>query len=125
MSDTTLLPIGALSDATGVSVSTLRYYDEVGLIEPECRVGGKRRFGPAAPGRVNFVRRAQGVGFSLDQIRRLLDDKATRWPDLVAEQLAVLRSQRDELDTMIAMLDDVRDCGCASVATCPRVSDGC
>ena len=125
MSSVALLPIGAVADATGVSVSTLRYYDEMGLITTSHRVGGKRRFGPDTPGRVNFVRRAQRVGFSLEQIRSLLAEEASHWPDLVTEQLAALRSQREELDAMIGILEDVKDCGCSSVATCPRTTDGC
>jgi DNA-binding transcriptional MerR regulator len=120
MSDNGLLAIGSLSDATGVAVSTLRYYDEVGLIDASTRLGGKRRFEPTVVGRVNFVRRAQGVGFSLDEIGAILDDNAGAWRNVVAEKLENLREQRDELASMISVLEAVEDCGCQIVSQCPR-----
>lgn len=125
MSEAALLPIGALADATGVSVSTLRYYDDIGLITTAHRVGGKRRFSGDTPGRVNFVRRAQLAGFSLEQIRGLLDDETEGWTDVVADQLDVLRAKRDELDVMIGILEEAQSCGCSTVVTCPRLSATC
>ncbi len=125
MSSTELLAIGGLADATGVAASALRYYDEIGLIAPAARVGGKRRFDADAIGRVNFVRRAQSVGFSLDEVRGILDDTVGGWNDMVADKLEALRSQRSELDVMIAMLEEVRACGCRVVAECQRTVDSC
>ncbi len=115
-----LLAIGKLADATGVSVSTLRYYDEIGLVAPSKRVGGKRRFQPDAVGRANFIRRARGVGFSLEEIADILDDSDGAWGKMVE-----LRSQRKELEVMITMLEEVRACGCRVVAECPRLGDEC
>ncbi|MGH1488124.1 MAG: MerR family transcriptional regulator [Acidimicrobiales bacterium] len=125
MTEAALLPIGSLAKATGVPVSTLRYYDEIGLIDATTRVGGKRRFEPETAGRVDFVRRAKRAGFELEQIRSLLDDESNDWKTVVAEQLHTLRSQRDELDAMISTLEDVQNCGCSKVATCPRSQDLC
>ena len=123
MSESELMAIGTLATATGVAVSALRYYDEVGLITPSTRIGGKRRFDSDAVGRVNFVRRAQQVGFSLEEIRSVLDDTAGTWNDVVVDKLAVLRSRRAELDSMIGMLEEVRVCGCRVVAECPRTAN--
>ncbi len=120
-----LLAIGMLADATGVSVSTLRYYDEIGLVAPSERVGGKRRFLPEAVGRVNFIRRAQGVGFSLEEVADILDDSDGAWGRMVVDKLTELGSQRKELDVMITMLEDVQPCGCRVVAECPRLGDEC
>ncbi len=120
-----LLPIGNIADATGVAVSALRYYDEIGLISPRARIGGKRRFGPEAIGRVNFVRRAKKLGFSLDEVREILDDTSGEWAKLVADRLASLRQQRDELDAMIDVLEEVQACGCEVVAECPRTITVC
>ncbi len=123
MSD--LLAIGAVAEATGVSVSTLRYYDQIKLIAPTGRVGGKRRFDPASIGRINFVRRAQATGFSLEEIRAILDDSDGNWNEMVADKLAALRSQRGELDVTIRMLEEVSHCGCQVVAECPRLPGPC
>lgn len=113
--------IGAVAEATGLAVTAIRYYDEIGIIEPASRVGGKRRFGPDTVGRINFIRRAQDVGFSLDEIKLILDDQAGEWHQLVAAKLAELQDRRQRLDTMITLLDEVSRCGCDAVADCPRV----
>lgn len=118
MSRPALLAIGDLASVTGVSVRTLRYYDERGLIETATRVGGKRRFASSEIERVRFVRRAQRVGFSLDEIRMLLDDTAGAWNQMVVEKLDGLRAQRDELTEVIGELERVQSCGCRGVTTC-------
>ncbi len=120
MSAVALLPIGEVADSTGVAVSAVRYYDEIGVITATARVGGKRRFDPDTVGRVSFIRRAQEAGFSLEEIRTILDDAQGGWHYLVEEKLAELSERRDRLDTMIAMLGEIRDCGCEVVASCPR-----
>lgn len=115
------VPIGSIARDTGVTVVTLRHYDQVGLIAPIMRVGGKRRFSPDTVGRVNFIRRAQRAGFQLDEIKQLLDDRDRRWPDVVEEKLKELRERRRELDAVIDMLEQISECGCTVVADCPRL----
>ena len=115
------LAIGQVAAGAGVSVSVIRYYDELGLIEPIRRVGGKRRFDPEVIARVSFIRRAQDTGFSLDAIKSLLDDQHGGWPAVVDQHLTGLRQRRDELDVMISTLEEVRRCGCDVVAQCERV----
>ncbi len=122
MSAAALLPIGEVADSTGVTVSAVRYYDEIGVITATTRIGGKRRFDPDTVGRVSFIRRAQEAGFSLDEIRTLLDDTQGGWRDLVEDKLAELSERRERLDVMISMLGDMRDCGCEVVASCPRAT---
>lgn len=114
----TLLAIGDVAAATGVSARTLRYYDELGLIKATTRVGGKRRFERSEVDRVDFVRRAQRVGFSLDAIGLLLNDTTGGWNAIVAQKLEDLRAQRDELNSMISELERVQSCGCGGVTTC-------
>lgn len=113
--------IGWIAAKADVTVATVRYYDEVGLVEPAGRDGGKRRFTHDTVGRINFIRRAQASGFDLSEIRQLLDDEDRAWPQLVDAKLAELETRRTELDTMIAMLAAIRECGCEVVATCPRI----
>ncbi|MFV2000929.1 MAG: MerR family transcriptional regulator [Acidimicrobiia bacterium] len=115
-----LLPIGAIASQTGASVSAIRYYEQLGMIEAKTRVGGKRRFDPDTIGRVSFIRRAQEVGFTLGEVRLILDDGAGEWPDLVDEKIADLAKRRKKLDWMILMLSEIRECGCDAVASCPR-----
>ncbi len=120
-----LVPIGELSAATGVAVSALRHYDEVGVITPAERVGGRRRFTSDTVGRVNFVRRAQRFGFSLSEIRDILDDTSGQARQLAADKIDALRAQQVELATMIELLEEMMACGCQVVAECSAVTDPC
>ena len=117
-----LLPIGAIADLTGVSVSAVRYYDEIGVISAATRIGGKRRFDPATIGRVTFIQRAQEAGFSLEEIGTILDDETGSWRVLVDDKLIELTERKDRLETMISMLAAISECGCGAVSTCPRVT---
>ena len=122
MSSTDLLPIGEVAKTTGISVSAVRYYEEIGVISSATRVGGKRRFDPATIGRVSFIRRAQEAGFSLEEIGTILDDETGIWRVLVDDKLIELTERKDRLETMISMLAEIRECGCGAVAACPLVT---
>ncbi|MDE2146560.1 MAG: Hg(II)-responsive transcriptional regulator [Burkholderiales bacterium] len=67
------LTIGALAAEVGVNVETVRFYQRRGLLaEPARPPGGVRRYGPGDAARVRFVKSAQRVGFSLDEVAQLL-----------------------------------------------------
>lgn len=67
------LTIGKLASAAGVNAQTIRYYERSGLVRaPKRTAGGYRQFGADELRRLLFIRRAQGVGFSLAEIRELL-----------------------------------------------------
>ena len=119
----TMLAIGEVADATGLAVSAVRYYDEIGVISAAERVGGKRRFTDTTVGRVNFIRRGQDAGFSLDEIRAMLDDTSGEWRELVDSKVSELVARRAELDQMIEMLAAMQECGCDVVSTCPSRGD--
>ena len=114
------LSIGQLADATGVSVSAIRYYERRNLVTPIGRVGDKRRFAPEAAARLLFVTRARQAGFTLDQIRILLDDSAGESHDVLIGRLADLKETRVELDRTIAFLEEAAKCGCAGMVLCER-----
>ena len=97
------LTIGAFAAAACVNVETVRYYQRRGLLRQPARPrGGIRRYGPADVARVKFVKAAQHLGFSLDEIGALLQledgthcgqarDLAEHKLDDVREKLAALR----------------------------------
>ncbi|WP_282373645.1 MerR family transcriptional regulator, partial [Pseudomonas sp. PS02290] len=73
------LTIGAFAKAAGVNVETIRFYQRKGLLpEPDKPYGSIRRYGEADVARVKFVKSAQRLGFSLDEVAGLLrlDDGA-------------------------------------------------
>ena len=72
ISSATELTIGKLAAAAGVNVETVRYYERRGLITQPPSSGGYRRYGAEHIERLAFIRRAQGMGFSLDEIAELM-----------------------------------------------------
>ncbi len=68
------LKIGDLARTTGTKVVTIRYYEKIGLLAAPLRSAGNyRSYDAAALARLRFIRRCRDLGFSLDQIRELLD----------------------------------------------------
>jgi MerR family mercuric resistance operon transcriptional regulator len=67
------MTIGALARSAGVGVETIRYYQRRGLLaQPARQFGGIRRYGAADAARLRFIRRAQELGFTLEEIGELL-----------------------------------------------------
>ncbi|MGH7920070.1 MAG: MerR family transcriptional regulator [Candidatus Dormibacteraceae bacterium] len=118
---------GQIAEEAGVNLQTLRYYERRGLLpEPPRRDSGYRVYGPDAVGIVRFIKRAQRLGFSLDEVESLLD-LAAGGPEAceAAQQLA--RRRMAELDYRIAQLRAMRDSLQQLVATCamPRSEREC
>src|SRR5688572_23284863 len=75
------LTIGDLAEAAGVGIETVRYYERRKLVSrPERRLGAYRKYGSSHVNRVRFIKRAQALGFSLEEIATLLqlEDGADR-----------------------------------------------
>ncbi|MEX0627167.1 MAG: MerR family transcriptional regulator, partial [Cucumibacter sp.] len=67
------MQIGELARATGCRVVTIRYYERIGILPPPARAANQYRiYGEAHSRRLRFVRRTRELGFSLDEVRRLL-----------------------------------------------------
>ena len=73
MHDKSGATIGALAETAGVNVETIRFYQRKGLMpEPEKPYGSIRRYGAAELARVRFIKSAQRLGFSLEEVGELL-----------------------------------------------------
>ncbi|WP_120499324.1 helix-turn-helix domain-containing protein [Roseovarius sp. EL26] len=69
-----MFSIGQLSKRTGVKVPTIRYYEEVGLLASQGRsAGNQRRYSRDGLQRLSFIRHSRDLGFSLDDIRELIE----------------------------------------------------
>ena len=100
------LTVGELAKATGVHVETVRYYQRRGLLAtPERRYGTIRRYTDADRDRLRFIRRAQRLGFTLEEIAQLLALDALRDRDR-ARALAEIKVA--DLDARIADLRAMR-----------------
>jgi len=102
------LRIGDLARATDTRVETIRWYEKQGLIPPPDRTSGNyRAYGEAALARLSFIRRARDLGFSLDQVRALLQLASDEAGDC-AEVDVLAQHHLDEIDHKIADLTALR-----------------
>ena len=120
-----LLPIGEITKRSGVAASALRYYESRGLIRSERTVGQQRRFQQATLRRVAFIRSAQRVGLTLDEIEAALATLPEGRTPTKADWTRLSRSWRPRLEEQIERLERLRDkldgcigCGCLSLKKC-------
>ena len=112
------MTIGALAKAAGVHVETVRYYQRRGLVaEPKRQAGSVRRYDDDAVKRLRFVRRAQELGFTLEEIKalvRLGETPSCRGArELAEKKLALVKSRLADLHRMEGALQGL-------VAQCER-----
>lgn len=123
MSTSEHLTIGQLAEATGVSISAIRYYEQRNLVSPIGRDGGQRRFATDAVDRLQFVTRAKQAGFTLEQIGVLLDDSTGETRSVLASRLHEMKQTRADLDVAISFVEAASKCGCANLAQCALASE--
>lgn len=119
------LTIGELSARSGVATSALRFYEQVGLISAARTTGNQRRYPRNMLRRVAFIRAAQRVGLSLDEIRQAfaaLPDERTPtksdWDRVSRVWSRRLDRQIAELELLKRKLNSCIGCGCLSLRTC-------
>jgi MerR family redox-sensitive transcriptional activator SoxR len=120
-----LLTIGEVAERAGVATSALRFYEKEGLVESTRSDGGQRRFHRDVLRRIAFVRAAQRVGLSLDEIRTALSALPHGRNPTAKDWERLSRSWRPMLDERIAQMERLRDrldscigCGCLSLKAC-------
>ena len=106
------MTIGRLAKAAGVNVETVRYYQRRGLIgEPGKPPGGQRRYSVGVLHQIAFIRRAQQLGFSLEEVRSLLRLAAGRKPrqtrELAERKYEELSGRVAQLNAMIQQLGEL------------------
>ncbi len=119
------LAIGDFAARSGVAPSALRYYEKQGLLRSRRTGGGQRRYARAELRRLAFVRIAQRVGLSLDEIKNALSTLPDERTPTKADWERLSRRWQDRLDEQIALLERLRDnltgcigCGCLSLRRC-------
>lgn len=119
------LSIGEVAERTGVSVSALRFYESEGMVRPERSPGGQRRYPRDALRLVAFIRVAQRVGLTLDEIRGALATLPEQRTPTAADWARLSRAWKGQLEERIRLLESVRDdlsscigCGCLSLHAC-------
>jgi DNA-binding transcriptional MerR regulator len=119
-----VLLIGELAARCGVAPSAIRYYEELGLVQPAGRQSGRRLFAESAAKRVRAIIAAREAGFSLEVIRSLFDSQAEgseAWRGLVEAKIGELRSRIERLQAIEVILRDSLTCDCRAWEDCQIV----
>lgn len=122
------MTIGTLARDAGVNIETIRYYQKRGLLqEPPKPREGYRRYPSNSVDRVRFIKRAQKLGFTLEEIIVLLklgDENCAETQKLAAQKLQLIEARLADLEKMRKTLTDlVSQCGQDSKQTgCPIVA---
>jgi MerR family redox-sensitive transcriptional activator SoxR len=125
------LTIGELAARSGVAASALRFYEDVGLIAAERTTGNQRRYPRNMLRRVAFIRAAQRVGLSLDEISSAFSHLPDSRTPTKSDWERVSRSWTERIDRQIADLERLKTkvsscigCGCLSLRTCSLSNPG-
>ena len=118
--------IGRAAEETGLTVKTIRYYEDIGLVSAKRAANGYRAFGPAEIDRLKLLAQARLLGFGLEECRQLLDLNADpgrasrdvralalRNLDTVRDRIAQLQALESQLETLIEQCHGDDDPECA------------
>lgn len=118
------MSIGEVAERTGIPASTLRYYEQIGVLPSARRVNGQRRYPPETLRLLAIVQMAKQANFSLAEIRELLGESSPsdRWRALAQQKIA-------EADAMIAHATHIKqivivgmDCRCTDLLSCDLIT---
>lgn len=113
--------IGEISRETGVAATTLRYYEQIGLVPEPTRRGGQRRYDDSILSRLEVIALCKSAGFSLDEIQLLFADEAPGRPAsraLAEAKLAEIDAQLQSLARARAVIEWGMRCTCPSIDAC-------
>ncbi|HEX2909910.1 MAG TPA: MerR family transcriptional regulator [Chloroflexia bacterium] len=118
------LTIGEIAEQAQLQTSTLRYYENIGLLPPAIRVSGQRRYNPAILKRLSFIRLAQQAGFTIEEIKILLEGfelvppPVSQWRSFVEQKLIEVEAAISRSQQMKALLEEGLRCGCLDYDEC-------
>ena len=127
----TQLTIGHLSERSGVATSAIRFYESRGLIHSVRTTGNQRRYEQSTLRRVSFIKAAQRIGLTLDEIGEAMAMLPENRTPTKADWTRLSRTWRQRLDDQIRRIELLRDrldgcigCGCLSLKKCALNNPG-
>jgi DNA-binding transcriptional MerR regulator len=118
-----MLTIGQLSEATAIPTSTLRFWERKGLIEPDARHGGQRRYTDEALTKVALLRLCQDAGWTLTEINQIVRERlalSPNWRGTVRTKMDHLEAEIAQLQHAHQMLAHVLECPHQDITQCPK-----
>lgn len=115
------LTIGEVARQAGVAATTLRYYEQIGLVSAPARLGGQRRYDDSVLTRLEVIRLCKSAGFALEEIQLLFADDEPGRPAsraLAEAKLAEIDAQMESLARARAVIEWGMRCTCPSIDAC-------
>lgn len=118
------MTIGELSEQTGLPASTIRYWEQIGVLPKPPRLSGQRRYSPSAVDALAALQLAQACGFTLREMRYFVQGfqpavaVSRRWREMADGKRTALDAQITRLKAMRKLLDRVSQCQCAGLEQC-------
>jgi MerR family redox-sensitive transcriptional activator SoxR len=118
------ISIGEVARRSGLKQSAIRYYEAEGLLDHPGRAGGWRAFAPETVDRLHVIRIARELGFSLAEIRDLMNGfshdapPSVRWQQLARKKLPEVDALLQRASAMKRLLEKGLRCDCISVQDC-------
>lgn len=119
--------IGEVAQKTGLSTSTIRYYESIGLLPPPRRINGRRRYQRDVIQHLTLIRVAQNASWSLSEIKELFHGfpshvpLSARWKARVPQKILELDIIIEQAQRMKQMLKDSLDCNCSTLEDCTQL----
>ncbi len=123
------MTIGAVAALAGKRPSSIRYYEQIGLLPPPARTGGRRVYGPDTVRTLAVIETGQRAGLTLDEIGALLsatpDDQAAidRLRDVAIRKLPQVKELLERTEIVRDWLEAAARCECPSLDECPLFDD--
>ena len=120
------LSISEVAREFGLRPSTIRYYEQIGVLPQPPRRGGQRRYSTKVLHRLAVIRRARQTGFTLDEIRKLFfgfrdgTPPSKRWQELSQKKRAELEAWSERIKSMQDLLRRMESCQCGVLDECGR-----
>lgn len=122
------MTIGELSAGSGIPASTIRYWENIGVLPTPVRTSGQRRYSQDALDRLAVLRLAQECGFRLDEMRHLLHGfspgvpASRRWQETTVRKRMEIDEKISRLKVMRKLVDSVADCQCGDLTQCGKIA---
>lgn len=116
--------VGEIARRAGVAVSTIHYYERIGLLPPSQRVNGKRRYELPILRKLALIRLGQQAGLRIAEIQTLVHDfpsdtpPSERWQAIAPQKIRELDALLVEIQAQKALLEQTRECHCTSLDDC-------
>jgi DNA-binding transcriptional MerR regulator len=123
------MTIGAVAAVSGKRPSSIRYYEQIGLLPPAARASGRRVYGPDTVRTLAVIETGQRAGLTLDEIRDLLsatpDDQAAieRLRELAIRKLPQVKELIERTEIVRDWLEAAARCECPGLDECPLFGD--